>query len=446
MRIATVPNLLDLRSATFYRRDMSSFGNGRPKTKKKVSWNHKVRWRANRCDCKLEAPGWNQETRVRLEELIRHGAGKQLPVVFDFDNTIICGDVSEATLAVLTKTGMVTAERLPVTLSPPFRPAGKARVTLESCADITEYYEAFLASSSHGVADPNPMANGYVWAVEVMEGLRPLDVVNATRTAFEQGASSKPAFIQVAPGRTAFPVPFFYPEMIELLAELLRHDFDIWIVSAGNVWSIRWMVLEVLNPRLRQLGLKQGLRSDHILGVSTLLADQQDRLYKDALLVREHAGYAALEERALGALRLTSRLQFPVPAYSGKLACVFDAIGRNPYLYAGDSPGDHALMACSHNRLWIARLEKPDYQRAAEEMIRRTGSPGWMIQATLTGEAPGFVPKPGEVSRGLKKVSSEIRQSTRILARLDASRGPALRDHLARSAPNLQMPFRAQPG
>jgi hypothetical protein len=249
--------------------------------------------------------------------------------------------------------------------------------------------------------------------------LRPLDVVNATRTAFEHGASSKSAFIQVAPGRTAFPVPFFYPEMIELLAELLRHDFDIWIVSAGNVWSIRWMVLKVLNPRLRQLGLKQGLRSHHILGVSTLLADQQDRLYKDALLVRERAGYAALEERALAALRLTSRLQFPVPAYSGKLACVFDAIGRSPYLYAGDSPGDHALMAWSQNRLWIARLEKPDYQRAAEELIRQTGSSGWMIQATLTGEAPGFVPKLGEVSRSLKRVSSEIRQSARILARLD---------------------------
>jgi hypothetical protein len=111
-------------------------------------------------------------------------------VVFDFDNTIIAGDISEATLAVLAKTGVLRAARLPATLSPAFRPAGKARVTLKSCADITEYYEAFLAPSAHGEADPNPLSNGYVWAVEVMEGLRPLDVVNATRSALQQASVS----------------------------------------------------------------------------------------------------------------------------------------------------------------------------------------------------------------------------------------------------------------
>ena len=80
------------------------------------------------------------------------------------------------------------------------------------------------------------------------------------------------------------------------------------------------MVLHILNPKLRKLGVSQPLRADHLLGVSTLLADRKDRLYKDALLVRDHAAYAALDEEALGAFRLTSRLQFPVPAYSGKVA------------------------------------------------------------------------------------------------------------------------------
>src|SRR2546426_12697744 len=106
-----------------------------------------MRRRAKRVQCKLRAPGWNPNVRARLEHLIRNGAGKQLPVVLDFDNTIICGDISEATLAVLAKTGRLKAARLPPTLSPPFRPPGKSRITLQSCADITEYYEAFLAPS-----------------------------------------------------------------------------------------------------------------------------------------------------------------------------------------------------------------------------------------------------------------------------------------------------------
>ena len=161
---------------------------------------HQVRRKGKRPKCRLQAPGWNPTTRVRLEHLIQRGTGRQLPVVLDFDNTIICGDVSEATLAILVKSGLLKSARLPPTLSPPFRPPGNARITLQSCADLTEYYEAFLTPSAHGRADPSPLANGYVWAVEVMEGLRPLDVVNATRTAFELSQSAKPA----APGRWAY--------------------------------------------------------------------------------------------------------------------------------------------------------------------------------------------------------------------------------------------------
>jgi len=174
-------------------------------------------------------------------------------------------------------------------------------------------------------------------------------------------------------------------------------------------------------PRLRQFGLSKGVRADHIIGVTTLLADAQDRLYKDTLLVREDRGYATLDERVLGNFRLTSRLEFPVPAYSGKLACVFDAIGKSPYLYAGDSPGDHALLTFSHNRLWIAQLEKPNYQKAAADLYHQSGKKGWLFQATLTKESPGFVANPANISKRLQKVSPAIRQSIRILAGLNST-------------------------
>jgi len=121
--------------------------------------------RRKRTRCQLKAPGWNCQTRSYLEELICSGSGKHLPVIFDFDNTIISGDVSEVTLAVLARSGLLTSARLAGTLSPPFRRPGKPRVTLESAADITEYYREFLAPSAHGAADPSPLSNGYVWAV-----------------------------------------------------------------------------------------------------------------------------------------------------------------------------------------------------------------------------------------------------------------------------------------
>jgi phosphoserine phosphatase len=398
-----------------------------------VSSNHQVRARAKAHQCRVQASGWNPEVRGWLETLIAKGSGRGLPVVFDFDNTLICGDVSEVTLATLVNSGLLPLEHLAPTLSPPFRPPGGTRITLESCHDIAEYYEAFLTPSAHGGSDPSPFSNGYVWAVEVMEGLRPLDVIRATRAAYQQPQPSRPAFVEVTPGKTVFPIPFFYPEMVELMAELLRHDFEVWIVSAGNVWSMRWMILEVLNPMLRQLGVSQALRADHLLGVSTLLADHKDRLYKDALLVRDHPGYAALDERALAAFRLTSRLQFPVPAYSGKVACLFDALGRNPYLCIGDSPGDHAMMTISQHRLWIARIEQPSFQRKLLDWIRKNGSANWMVQPTLTRVMPGFVPDWSEIVRRLGSLSAEVRETRRILnqvaslTRRARSRGSALK-------------------
>ena len=368
--------------------------------------------------CQLVAPGWNDQTRRALERMINRGAGRDLPVVFDFDNTLVCGDVQEATLAVLARSGRLTIAHIPKTLSPPFRLPGKGRVTLQSGVDLTEYYEAFLAPTVHGDDDPTPLANGYVWAVEVLEQMRISEVVAATRTACEFTRPPHNGFIEVTPGRTRFPAPYFYPEMVELVAELVRHRFDVWVVSASNVWSVRWMVLQQLNPLLQERGVKPGLRADHVIGVSTLLTDRAGGLHKDVVLVKQNAAYAGLEEKTLKRFRLTSRLQFPVPTYSGKVACIFDAIGGRPYLCVGDSPGDHAMLAYSRNRLWIARLEKPGFQRKLTELMRQTGRTGWLVQAALTKGRPGFLPDFDELPTRLGAVPREVTDSAAILSRL----------------------------
>src|SRR5437588_8803506 len=111
----------------------------RPKPSQPSGLNRALRKRAV---CDLQAPGWNPMARAWLQKIIIEGAGQGLPVVLDFDNTIICGDVSEATLAVLAKSGRLKQANLARTLCPPFRPSGKARITLGSCADLTQYYES----------------------------------------------------------------------------------------------------------------------------------------------------------------------------------------------------------------------------------------------------------------------------------------------------------------
>jgi hypothetical protein len=311
----------------------------------------------------IAAPRWNQATRLALDKLIQLGAGKHLPAVFDFDNTIVHGDIGEATLAVLARSGVLKPAALPFWLCPSSRSPGEARRDLQSFADVVECYQAMLASTAHEGRDPSPFANGYAWAVEAMTGLRLADVLRATSAAFARSLAPHPGVIEVTPGRTSILVPSFYPEMVELLAELLRHEFDVWIISASNVWSVRWMVLQVLNPLLRERKAEAGMRADHIIGISTLLRDDRDCLFKDTLLVRENPRYATLEAGAAESFCLTSRLQFPVPVYSGKLACIFDAIGRRPYLCAGDGPGDRAMMAISEHQLWIGQQGEASLRR-----------------------------------------------------------------------------------
>jgi hypothetical protein len=363
----------------------------------------------------LQAPGWRSEIRSALTDLIRRGAGKRLPVTLDFDNTIACGDIGEAALAMLVKKGRLRASRIAPTLSPSFRLPEGPKISLNSGPDITAYYEAYLAPTAHGSADPTALANGYAWAVEIMEGLTPWDVVQATKEAFACAQPMQQRMIEVTPGKTRFPAPFIYPEMVELIAELRRHEFDVWIISASNVWSVRWMITRALNPLLQAHGAPGGIPADHVVGVSALLHDKAGSLYKDALLVRENPAYAALEERSLRSFRLTSRLQYPVPTYAGKVGCIWDALGRHPYLAAGDSPGDHAMLSFSEHRLWIMRVDKPGYQQKTLDCIRRTGKQGWMIQPVLGREVPGFrvaFDAPLGISAPLR---TAIRQSNRLL-------------------------------
>ena len=365
----------------------------------------------------LQAPGWRKDIRRALTELIRHGAGKRLPVTLDFDNTIVWGDIGEAAFGVLVKKAALSARRIPRTLSPSFRLPQGASVRLDSGPDITAYYEAFLAATAHGAADPTPLANSYAWVVEIMAGLTPWDVVQATNEAFACGTPMQSRMIEVTPGKTRFPAPFFYPEMVELIAELRRHEFDVWIISASNVWSVRWMVTKALNPLLEAHGAASCIPADHVVGISALLQDKAGGLYKDALLVRENPAYAAMEESTLCSFRLTSRLQYPVPTYAGKVGCIWDAVGRRPYLAAGDSPGDHAMLSFSEHRLWIMRLDKPGYQQRAAACIQRTGKKGWMIQPVIGWEALGFRTS-FDAPLGVRKpLKTAIRQSCEFLPR-----------------------------
>jgi hypothetical protein len=363
----------------------------------------------------LTSAGWTSATRAWLEERIRRGSGRGWPVAFDFDNTLVCGDIGEATLAMLVR-GRRLRPATVATAALPFRDAAGNRIDPARLPDLTAYYEALLGGSGHGDIDPFPLTSGYTWAVEVMAGLSPATIVRATAACAARACEGEVRRLEVTPGQTAYPLPWFYPEMVELLAVLIRHQFDVWIVSASNAWSVRWMVLNRLNPALERLGAAQGIRPDHVIGVTMLLRDGRDRRLKDPLQVRSDAAYARLDPAALRKLRLTPRLHLPVPVYAGKVACLWEALGRPPYLAAGDSPGDLPMLGFAENRLWLARLDKPNYT-AAMVAARAGGTPAqWAAQTVETRTRPGFVPDPGHPGPdGRRTADAKAQQTLRLL-------------------------------
>ncbi|HNQ88105.1 MAG TPA: hypothetical protein PKM73_05795 [Verrucomicrobiota bacterium] len=364
----------------------------------------------------LEAPGWSDAARRRLERVIRAGAGRRQPVAFDFDNSIVCGDIGEATLAILARDGFLPPRTAPALISPPFSLPDGSRTAPAQGRDLTEYYERLLGATAHATADPAPLATGYVWAVEAMAGLSVARVAAAAEAARVLGRPGRERPIEVTPGGAVYPAPWFYPEMVELIGVLLDHEYDVWIVSASNVWSVRWMVQRGLNPLLRR-ACGAVVPPERVIGVSMLLQDARGCWHKDPVLVREDARYARLDPASTVALTLTTKLHFPVPVYSGKVACLWDALGGRPYLAVGDSPGDHAMLRFSRHRLWIARLEKPDYQRATMALRARSRRGDWIFQPTLTRRSPGFVPDPGDLGRRLGDLPSAVRASFEVVGR-----------------------------
>ncbi len=353
---------------------------------------------------KLEEGNWRPAVKAGLETLISENAKKGKTVVFDFDNTIICRDIGEATFALMVKDKKLTPTNVSPAISPSFKVADKVAdkvMSLEDCEDLTDYYEGLISATRHQSKDTSPNSNAYAWVVQIMAGMTPRDIVDSTEEAFAQGIADKD-MNDPNLGVTkinGYLQPFFYPEMVDLLGVLLKNDFDVYIVSASNVWTVRWMVVKYLNPLIEK---KHGegicVSPDHVFGVSVLLKDKRpkdkrtDGLYKDPILTKENSDYANLDCDELANYELTSQIVYPLTGYYGKVANILKHITLSrPFLIAGDSPNDHPMLNRAENRLWITRLEKKDYQKKTIAQIEDSLPGTWLMQPVLYKSSPGFV-------------------------------------------------------
>lgn len=368
--------------------------------------------RPDRGMIKLEAGKWLPDVKTRLETLIAENANQGKIVVFDFDNTIICRDIGEATFALMVKEKKLTPASVPKAVSPSFT-LGRENVILDSAKDLTFYYESLLVATRHQAGDNSLHANGYAWVVQIMSGLTPADIVDYTKRAYKNGTAEMDS-IDPKSGVSNindYLQPFFYPEMVDLLGLLLKNRYDVYVVSASNVWTVRWMVTQKLNPLIQaKHGNNIAIAPGHVLGVNVLLRDKRTgMLYKDPVLIGENPAYSRLDAEELTNYELTSQVVYPLTGYFGKVANILKYISlERPFLIAGDSPNDLPMLNRARYRLWLARLEKKDYQDKVIAQINDSLPGKWFLQPVLYKNSPGFVPSGHGLNKRLKNMPSVL--------------------------------------
>lgn len=358
----------------------------------------------------LNPHAWLPETRKKLIELIDKNRNSGKKVIFDFDNTVICRDIGEATFAQLVKTDKLRWESIPENLLPEHQ-LFSCQNTYNQSEELTAYYDSVQDLFAADVNDRAPYALSYAWVIQIMEGLSPRDVVTATDEAFNNNAAIQDTTTQEYSKVLNYGRPFFYPQMVDLIYHLLENGFDCSILSASNIWTVRWMVLKHLNGQLRDMGLaKEKLFSPQDVRAATVLLQnpEKNELYKDKFLCSADEKYASMREESLSDYCLTSLLDLPFPAYTGKMACYLqDYHYVRPFLAIGDSPSDLSLLAFAEHRLWMMRLEKPAYQKHLHHFIQQIVPTGkWLFQPVATRQNPGFVPSYEDIP-GIYRQDSE---------------------------------------
>ena len=358
---------------------------------------------------------WNPEVKARLEKLIAANAGQNKICVFDFDNTTLCRDIGEATMAALNQAGLLTKEKHNKCVDVDFTLDGK-KISMDTVKSLPEYYEDFLSATKHHAMETTPYENGYGWVVQIMAPMSPADWLPYTEKAFGKGVGEKDNWSKELKETkiNGYRMPFFYPEMVDLYGVLLKNGYQVYISSASNIHTVRWMVLKQLNPRIQALhGKDLAIPPENVIGISCLMNDDRTgELCKDPYLVRENKKYANLDMEELSHYHLTPQICHPMNGYFGKLANIMKYITiERPFLIGGDSSNDLAMLNYAENRIWITRLEKLGYQKRLVQVMSKALPGQWFIQPVLYKKAPGFVASQADLKKRLALKPKKLAQA-----------------------------------
>jgi len=347
----------------------------------------------------LDKAGWTDTVYQRLTETIGSSAGQNKIVVFDFDNTTQARDVSEAVLAQVQQSGAINPAALAPAMFPPFTAADGTAVTIAK--GVSDYYDAVLDSG--GEADPFREYSSLSMPASVFTGRTVADFLAQTAAVYDGGAGAADLKSTQQSKIGGAGRPFIYPQMADLYGNLRKNGYDVWIVSAGIGWAVRWMVQNALNPAIvAKYGTDAALPLDHVVAVTTLMKDRgTGQLVSDYQLARQtpDPAYINLEPARMSQLEILAIPDGLTSWRGGKPGAIDNIITRGElFLVAGDSMGDVEMLSRAPNRLVISRMNKPDLAEGFAREIAEAPDANWMLQPAINSAPAGFLPTKCEMA------------------------------------------------
>jgi len=340
----------------------------------------------------LDRAGWTESVYTTLTETIIGSAGQGKIVVFDFDNTTQARDIGEAVLAQMQQAKVIDPASLSPAMFPPFTTSGGEPMTITE--GVSDYYDAVLDSA--GDADPFREYSSLPMPATAFTGRTLADFLAQTATVYDNGAGAKDLTSNDESTILGAGRPFIYPQMADLYGNLRSNGYDVWVVSAGVGWAVRWMVQNAVNPAIvAKYGPDAALPMDHVVAITTLLKDRETgKLVSDYQLTHQtpDARYINLEPTRMSQLEITAIPDGVASWRGGKAGAIDNIITRGElFMVAGDSMGDVEMLARATNRLVISRMNKPALAEGFADEIAKAPDANWMLQPTINSAPVGFL-------------------------------------------------------
>lgn len=347
----------------------------------------------------LDPTGWTASVYQALTEAISGSAGQGKIAVFDFDNTTQARDISEAVVALVQLNNLIDPSSLSTDLFPPFTAADGSQMDISQ--GVYDYYEALMGSA--GDSDPFREYSSLPMPSSLFNGYTVADFLDVTAAVYNNGSALEDLTTGTESMILGAGRPFIYPQMADLYGNLRAHGYDVWIVSAGITWGVRWMVQNAMNPAIiAKYGADAAMPLDHVVAVNTLMRDSQTgRLVSDYELTHQNPdlAYINLDPQRMAELEILAVPDGLTSWRGGKTGAMDNYITRDDvFLAGGDSFGDVEMLSRAGIRLTINRMEKPNLAQAFADEEALAPEAVWLFQPTISSAPVGFLQTQCEMS------------------------------------------------